>query len=88
MNPQNGEGLRTTSTASPGGTVEVDVGPNDSTVEVSDGSPTGKTSHRVAPGKRATIPIPNAPGGTILTVTVGTGVRARGIYVEVITPGP
>lgn len=82
---QNGEGIRA---VAQGGTVSVDVGPNDSTVEVSVAGSGATTSVPVQPDKRATVPIPDVPGGTLLYVSVGKGSRRRTILVEVIAPGP
>jgi hypothetical protein len=66
----------------------VNVGPNDSTVEVSV-SGTGSTSSTdVPPGKTVSVPIPDVPGGTFLFVTVGKGARRRTIIVQVIAPPP
>jgi hypothetical protein len=88
MTAQDGEGIRAVTPVQQGGTIEVDVGTSDDTVEVSGGSAQTTSSHPVTPGKRAEIPVPNVPGGTILSVTVGKGARARVILVEVIAPGP
>lgn len=88
MRPQGGEGIRAPTPVVQGGTIEVDVGPNDSTVEVSAGSSSETTSHPVNPGKKAEIPVPSVPGGTILWISVGKGLRRRTILVEVIAPTP
>ena len=85
--PQGG-GVRSSATASPGGSITVNVGTNDPSVEISNDT-TGETSTvRVAPGKDTSVTIPEVPGGTILYVRVGKGLRAQIIVVEVITPGP
>ncbi|HEX5050331.1 MAG TPA: hypothetical protein VFZ65_01035 [Planctomycetota bacterium] len=80
-----GGGLRGPSTVTQGGTMEIEVGTNDPTVEVSTGGPE-TSSHSVPPGRKVTIPVPPVPGGTILFVTVGRGLRIRVILVEVIAP--
>ncbi len=67
-----------------GGTVTVEVGPNDSTVEVKDGDPNHSKSYDVEPGKTAQIPVPNVPPGTVLLIRVGRGARARLLMVEVV----
>lgn len=85
---QQGEGVRSPSTVTAGGTITVDVGPNDDTVEVTNGSTGTTKNNEVAPGKTASIPIPNVPGGTILYISVGKGPRARSIIVEVISSSP
>ena len=79
-------GIRGPSTVTQGGTIEVDVGTNDGSVEVSSGGPGTTTSHPVPPGKKVSIPVPPVPGGTILFVSVGRGLRARILLVEVIAP--
>lgn len=85
---QQGEGIRTGQTVPQGGTMKVEVGTNDTTVEVSAGSASTTTSHRVAPNKVATIPVPPYPPGTVLKVTVGHPPNTRVIYVEVVAPAP
>lgn len=85
---RQGGGVRTTGVAVQGGTVTVNVGPNDSSVEVSSAGSSDTTTHDVEPNKDAAIPVPNVPPGTILMITVGKGLRARVIEVEVIAPSP
>jgi hypothetical protein len=85
---QQGEGLRTTGPAVAGGTVTVNVGPNDYVVEIKDGTTGNTTKLAVEPGKDTSIPIPNVPGGTIVIIVVGRGINARAIPVEVVAPGP
>lgn len=74
--------------ATPGGSITVNVGPNDGTVEV---GPTGSdetTSYFVPGNKDVSIPVPQAEPGTTLTVRVGKGKRRRRIYVTIIAPSP
>jgi hypothetical protein len=71
-----------------GGTVTVNVGPNDTSVEVSAAGSSNTTTHDVEPNKDATIPVPNVPPGTIVFITVGKGLRARVLAVEVIALSP
>ena len=78
-----GEGIRGPQVVLQGGSIVVEVGPNDTTVEVDAGTKP-VTSHPVQPGKTATIPVPPVTPGTILAVTVGKGLRARMILVEVV----
>lgn len=85
---QQGEGIRTGSGVIQGGTMQVEVGPNETTVSVSSGSSSETTNHSVSPNKTASIPVPPVPPGTILEVTVGSGHRRRIILVEVISTGP
>jgi hypothetical protein len=84
MSIQGGEGVRAVTPVPQGGTIEVDVGANDSTVEVSGGNLQGTTVHQVEPGKRASIPVPAVPGGTILSICIGKGLRARIVLIEVV----
>jgi len=79
-----GEGIQAIVPVVQGGAVEVDVGPNDSTVEISVAGSDETTSVPVSPGKRASIPVPDVPSGTLLFITVGRGNRTRVIWVEVI----
>jgi hypothetical protein len=83
---QNGEGIRSSITVQQGGVINVDVGPNDSTVEMSVDGSGHATSTSVPPGKQVSIPVPDVPPGTLLHVTVGRGNRTRFILVEVIAP--
>jgi len=83
-----GEGVRAPSVVTAGGSVTVDVGPNDDTVSVSNAGTGERSDHDVAPGKSNVIPIPNVPGGTWLYIKVGKGLRARVIAVEVISSSP
>lgn len=85
---RQGEGVRTTGTATPGGSVTVNVGPNDTSVEVSAAGSDNTKTHDVEPNKDATIPVPEVPPGTILFITVGKGLRARVIEIQVIALSP
>jgi len=82
---QNGEGIIA---VAQGGTVTVRVGPNDSMVNIGVAGSDKTSTTKVEPNKDATLPIPDVPGGTILYVTVGQGLRRRVIFVEVIAPPP
>jgi hypothetical protein len=82
---QNGEGIRVPAVVAPGGTMIVNVGPNDATVEVSVAGSNQTTSHTVPANKDVAIPVPPVPGGTVLFVTVGKGLRARTIEVLVVS---
>lgn len=84
MSIQGGEGIRAVTQVPQGGTIQVDIGANDSTVEISGGNLQGTTVHQVDPGKTASVPVPPVPGGTILSISVGKGLRARIILVEVV----
>jgi hypothetical protein len=82
--PQNGEGVRGPIVAPQGGTVTIEVGPNENTIEVHAGGQGDTKSYRVEPDKSASIPIPAVPPGTILALYVGTGPNRRRLYIEVV----
>ena len=70
-----------------GGQITVDVGPNDQQITIT--STSGETlTVKVAPGKTTSIPVPNVPSGSILTVRIGTGRNSRVVLVEIIGTGP
>jgi hypothetical protein len=77
-----GEGMRS---VQQGGTISVDVGPYDTSVDVKIAGSSDSSTFEVEPGKGVTIPVPPVPGGTLLFVTVGKGLRARVIVIEVIS---
>ncbi|MCA8978067.1 MAG: hypothetical protein KDC98_25295 [Planctomycetes bacterium] len=85
--PQGG-GLRGPQTATPGGSITVNVGPNDSSIQVTDPTTQNTTTHKVEPGKDTTIPMPNAPGGTMVRVQIGKGLNAQFLVVELQSTGP
>jgi phage tail sheath gpL-like len=75
--PQSGEGLRVTGTAVPGGTITINVGPNDCTVEVSTGGGSNTVSYKIPGNKDTPIPVPPAAPGSTVVITVGKGSRQR-----------
>ncbi len=77
-----GEGVRS---VQQGGTISVNVGPNDTSVDVKVAGSSDSSTFDVDPGKNVNIPVPPVPGGTLLFVTVGKGLRARIIVVEVVS---
>lgn len=85
---QNGEGIRTTTTAVAGGQITVNVGPNDTSVEISVAGTDEVVSVPVPPNKDAVITVPPVPPGSYLLVTVGKGLRTRVLIVEVIALAP
>jgi len=85
---QNGEGIRTDGIAVQGGSIDVQVGPNDSTVEVSVSGSSESSSHNVGPGKAATVPVPSVPSGTLLYISIGKGLRRRLVVIEVVALAP
>jgi hypothetical protein len=80
--------IRALSPATPGSSVDIDVGPNDKDITVNDSSSGTSTQIRVGPGKQTQIVIPNVPGGTVLIISVGQGANRRRMLIEVIEPGP
>jgi hypothetical protein len=81
-----GGGMRADGVAVAGGTIAVEVGTNDDTVEVGPAGSGNRESHPVPPGRRVTVPVPPVPPGTILVVTAGRGLRRQVVFVEVIAP--
>ncbi len=71
-----------------GGSFDVEVGPNDTSVEVNAGGTGSVSTHEVGSGKSVSIPVPNVPAGTLLYISVGKGSRTRIIVIEVIAPTP
>jgi hypothetical protein len=84
----DGEGLRAPLTVEQGGSFTVEVGPNDSTVEIVLGSGGKIISYSVTPGKEVTLPVPSVPAGTIIFISVGKGERRRKHVIEVSAPAP
>lgn len=82
---QGNQGLRAVAT---GGTISVEVGPNDASITLTNNSTGEVSSIPTSPGKDTQVPIPGAPGGTVFTLRIGRGPTARVIVVEVIAPGP
>jgi hypothetical protein len=71
-----------------GGTIDIEVGPNDSSVQVSAAGQADTSSFPVPPGKQVSIPVPAVPPGTVLAISVGKGLTRRVIYVEVVATSP
>jgi hypothetical protein len=86
--PQGGEGIRMTGVPVPGGTIVVNVGPNDATVEVSVSGSGTKVSHDVPGNKDTSITIPPVPPGTTVIIRVGDKNRQRRIVIIVVAPSP
>ncbi|MCB9876979.1 MAG: hypothetical protein H6835_05180 [Planctomycetes bacterium] len=83
---QGGEGLRCSGTATPGGTLNVEVASNDDSVAVTNPLTGETTHHGVGPSKVASVPIPPLPPGSVLHITVGWGARTRTVTVEIVAP--
>ncbi|MCA8950758.1 MAG: hypothetical protein KDE27_14745 [Planctomycetes bacterium] len=66
----------------------MNVGTNGPTVEIVNPSTGTTTTHNVEPGKDTTLPLPNDPGGTILVLKVGTGLKSQVVLIELIETGP
>jgi hypothetical protein len=86
MIQQGGSGLRGPSTATAGSTVDVHVAPGDRSAEVHTGDNNPVTVP--ADGKTARVPIPLVAPGTIVSVIVGKGPRARVLFIEVVSSIP
>ena len=85
---QNGEGIRVSTTAVSGGSIVVNVGPTDDTVEVGLAGTNQSTSHHVPGNKDVSIPVPPGTAGATLVVVVGKGSRKRRILVTIVAPSP
>ncbi|MEZ6036566.1 MAG: hypothetical protein R3F29_03740 [Planctomycetota bacterium] len=85
---QGAEGLRCSSTAAPGSTLQVEVASNDDSVAITNPLTGETTHHDVGPDKTANVPIPQVPPGTVLRITVGRGASQRSVTVEVVAPAP
>lgn len=84
--PQDpGGGIRGPTVVAEGGSITVDLAPNDTTVEVSEAGGGFHQSTEVPPGKSATVPIPGVRAGAVLYVRIGRGPRARLLVVEVVS---
>ncbi len=89
MLSQGGQGgLNLPSVVPQGGSITVDVGPNDTSIEVKEALSGEITSYPVSPGKSVTIPVPALPPGAFFSVTIADGKRKRSQLVEVIAPSP
>jgi hypothetical protein len=71
-----------------GGTFKVDVGPNDTFIEIKEGLNGPVTRIPATPGKSVVLPVPEMPGGSYFIVRVGNKRRSRGRIFEIIAPSP
>lgn len=71
-----------------GGSVQVDVGPNDRQVEITNAATGERSVVPVPPGKTVSIPVPHPSTGNLFVLRIGTGRDAQVILVEIIDPGP
>lgn len=86
---QNGvDGIRAGNPVVQGGTIEIDVGTNDATIEINTGGLTPRQIITVPPNKHLSVPVPPVPAGTIVIIVVGKGVSRRATYVEVVSTPP
>lgn len=85
---QNGEGIRVSTTAVAGGSIIVNVGPTDDTVEVGLAGTNQSKSYDVPGNKDVNLPVPSVPEGSTLVVVVGKGLRRRRILVTIVAPTP
>ena len=83
-----GNGISGSSTVPQGGTIVVHVTTGDATVSVSTGGIGDAKSFPVAADGTATIPVPTLPGGTLVCVSVGAGLKKKYLLVEVVAPAP
>ena len=66
----------------------MNVGPNDSTINVVNNTTGDTTKSDVSPGKDTQVQIPNVPDGTIIYIEIGRGMNRKIITVLVIALGP
>jgi len=85
---QNGEGIRVPMVVTSGSTITVNVGPNDTTVEINIAGTDKTQVVDVPPNKDASVQVPAVPPGTLIFITVGKGLRARVLLVEVVALAP
>lgn len=84
---QGGQAIRGPSTASAGGTIEVEVGSSSKSIDVNLGGPNETQTLPVPTNGKVTFPIP--PGaGPWLTVSIGVGLDRKYIRIEIISPSP
>jgi len=81
---QRGGGIRGPRTAPAGGTMTIEVATNDTVIHVVDAATGEGTSHPVAGGKVTRVPVPALPAGSVILVSVGRGLRARVIAIEIV----
>ena len=85
---QQGEGIRVTAAATPGGSITVNVGTADDVVEIAVAGSEDSDSFDVPGDKDTQLPVPAVPAGTILVVRVGRGLRMRRFLVTIVAPSP
>ncbi|MFT4839747.1 MAG: hypothetical protein ACI8UD_000202 [Planctomycetota bacterium] len=85
---QQGEGIRVTTTAAPGGSITVNVGSADDVIDIGISGSPNKTSFQGSANKDTSIPVPLAPPGSVLVIRVGKGKRRRIFFVTVVAPSP
>lgn len=84
---QGGQAIRGPATATPGGTISVEVGSNGPSIEINLGGPNDTQTVPVPPDGKVTFPVP--PGaGPWLTISVGKGLDRKFIRIEIIAPTP
>ena len=85
---QGGQGIRITGVATPGGSITINVGPSDQTVEVGVLGTPDSTRYQVQANKDTPLPIPPVPAGTVLVIRVGKGPNRHRILITVVSPMP
>ncbi len=85
---QESGGIRVSqTTATLGGTIEVDVATSDATIELVDASGQVQT-FATPPNKHLSLAVPAVPAGSFLTIRIGHGARAQSILIEVVSTPP
>ena len=85
---QQGEGIRVSAAATPGGSITVNVGTADDVVEIAELGSEDANSFDVPGDKDTQLPVPAVAAGTILVVRVGKGLRMRRFLVTIVAPSP
>jgi hypothetical protein len=81
---QGDPGLRGPAMAAQSGTIDVEIGPNEVSIDMGEVGAGERASFAVGSGRRLSVPVPQVPPGTLLAITVGRGLRAKVLLVEVV----
>ena len=80
-----GEGIRVTGAATPGGTITIQVASADGYVELGVLGSNKSERFNVPANQDTPIPIPQVAPGTLLVLRVGKGLRRRRILITVLS---
>lgn len=85
---QDASGVRVPASVAQGGTITVEVGGSEPSIELNVGASGEVQSVPVPPDKRVQFQVPPVAPGTILLITVGRGAMSRVFLVEVVATPP